>query len=61
MKSIKSPTSKFVKVKCKKCNNEQIVFNKASTQVKCLVCGEPLVKTTGSIAKILGEVIGVLE
>lgn len=58
---MKTPTSKFVKVKCKKCNNEQIVFSKASTPVKCLVCGEPLLKTTGGNAKILGEVLEVLE
>lgn len=58
---MKTPTSKFIKVKCTKCNNEQIVFSKASTQVKCLVCGEPLVKSTGGTAKILGEQLEVLE
>ena len=58
---MKTHTSKFVKVKCSKCNNEQILFSKASTAVKCLVCGEPLVKTTGGNVKILGEVLEVLE
>ncbi len=35
-------TSKFVKVKCEKCKNEQMVFVKAASKVKCLVCGEIL-------------------
>ena len=46
------PTSKFLKVKCKKCKNEQIVFNKAATVVKCLVCGATLAEPTGGIARI---------
>ncbi len=44
----------FLKLKCKKCNNEQNVFSKASSEVKCLVCGEILSKPTGGKSK-LGE------
>ncbi len=58
---MKTATSKFLKVKCTECNNEQIVFSKASTPVKCLVCGEPLLETTGGNAKVVGEVLEVLE
>ncbi len=47
-------TGEFVKVKCK-CKNEQIVFSKASSEVKCLVCGEVLVKPTGGSAEFLVE------
>ena len=32
------PISKFVKVRCPKCKNEQIIFGKVSTTVECLVC-----------------------
>jgi len=39
--------SKFLKVKCRKCKNEQIVFEKPAMDVKCLVCGEVLVESTG--------------
>lgn len=56
-----NPESKFVKVRCKSCNNEQIVFNKASTEVKCNVCNSVLVKPTGGLAKILAEEVAVLE
>ncbi len=48
--------SKFLKVKCK-CGNEQLVFNKASTEVKCLKCKKPLTKPTGGKTEILAEVI----
>jgi len=49
--------SKFLKVKCSKCKNEQILFNKASKDVKCLVCGEILAKSTGGKAKILTKIV----
>ena len=51
----------FLKVQCGKCNNEQKIFSKASTDVKCLVCGEVLAKPSGGKAilqpntKLLGE------
>lgn len=59
-KLIPLPNSKFIKVKCLKCGNEQIVFDKASTIVKCLVCGEKIAEPTGGKTKIFAKVIGVL-
>jgi len=55
------PKSKFIKVRCKKCGNEQIIFDKASTVVKCLKCGETLALPTGGKAKILAEIVEVYE
>jgi len=52
---------KFVRVKCKDCNNEQIIFKKASTPVACQVCGSILAEPTGGIAKIKGEIVEELE
>jgi len=49
--------SKFIRVKCRKCGNEQIIFSHASRDVYCLVCGELLAKPTGGKAEILGEVL----
>ena len=40
-------TTGFIKVNCAKCKNEQMIFGKASTEVKCLVCGEMLSKPSG--------------
>jgi small subunit ribosomal protein S27e len=53
--------SKFLKIKCKKCKNEQIVFEKPSTEVKCLVCGTVLVEPTGGKGIIKTKVIGVMR
>lgn len=55
------PTSKFIKIRCNKCKNEQIIFEKASTQVKCLVCGEILAIPKGGKAEIKTTVLEILE
>jgi small subunit ribosomal protein S27e len=52
--------SKFLKVSCTQCKNEQIIFNKASTRVNCLVCGAELSEPTGGKARIKSKVIQVL-
>jgi small subunit ribosomal protein S27e len=53
--------SKFLKVKFTKCRNEQIVFSKAVTHVKCLVCEKVLSEPTGGMADIKGKVAQVLD
>jgi small subunit ribosomal protein S27e len=50
-------TSKFVKIKCEKCKNEQMVFEKVSVPVKCLVCGEMLAEPTGGKSRINVKVL----
>lgn len=57
----KEPTSKFVKVRCAKCKNEQIVFGKASTVVNCLVCGKALAEPTGGKIRVKSRILEVLE
>ena len=57
----KEPTSKFLKVKCNKCRNEQILFNRAASTVTCLVCSAVLAEPTGGVADIKGKVIQVLD
>jgi small subunit ribosomal protein S27e len=56
-----SDLSKFVKVRCPKCKNEQIVFGKASTVVNCLVCGRVLVVPSRGKARLMARVVEVLE
>ena len=55
------PNSKFIKVRCPKCKNEQIVFGKASTEVKCLVCDKVLSDPTGGKSKVKARILEVLE
>jgi small subunit ribosomal protein S27e len=58
---LKEPKSKFIRVRCKKCKNEQIIFQEASTQVKCLVCGEVIAIPKGGKAEINATVLEILE
>lgn len=61
MVKVKETTSKFVKVRCPKCKNEQIIFGKISTEVTCLVCGKPLAEATGGKSRLKARVLEVLE
>jgi len=56
-----NPNSRFVKVRCAKCKNEQIIFNKASKKVNCLVCSENLATPGGGKAKIKAQVLESLS
>lgn len=58
---IPMPKSKFLKIKCPSCGNEQIIFDHASFPVRCLICGAQLVQPTGAKAKLLGEVVKILS
>jgi small subunit ribosomal protein S27e len=51
----------FVTVQCSDCENEQVVFEKASSTVNCAVCGTTLATPTGGIADIDHEITGVVE
>ncbi|MGM0591640.1 MAG: 30S ribosomal protein S27e [Halobacteriota archaeon] len=51
----------FYLVKCSDCENEQIVFEKASTVVNCAVCGTTLATPTGGRAAIDHEVVETVE
>lgn len=53
--------SKFIKVRCSKCKNEQIIFGNASSVVNCLVCNKELAYPTGGKAKVAARVLEVLE
>lgn len=55
------PDSKFIKVRCPKCKNEQIVFGKASSVVKCLVCTKVLAEPSGGKSKVKARILEVLE
>jgi len=53
--------SRFVKVRCQKCKNEQVIFGKASSQVKCLICGEIIAQPAGGKAKIKARIVEILN
>ena len=53
--------SKFVKVRCPKCKNEQTIFGKAATKINCLVCGRNLAEATGGKSRVKARILEVLE
>jgi len=58
---IREPVSRFVKVRCPKCKNEQIIFGKTSEKVKCLVCNRVIAEPTGGKSKVKARILEVLE
>lgn len=61
MNEIKESSAKFIKIRCPKCKNEQILFGKASTKVNCLVCSKTLAEPTGGKTRVKARVLEVLE
>ena len=61
MKLLEEPTSKFIKIRCPKCKNEQIMFGKASSRILCLVCSKVLAEPSGGKSKIKARILEVLE
>lgn len=57
--NILKPRSSFLKVRCNQCSNEQIVFEKPASNIKCRVCGKLIVKSTGGKGKFLAEILEV--
>lgn len=56
-----NPDSKFIKLRCAKCKNEQIVFGKAASEIKCLVCGKTLAESSGGKTVVKTRILEVLE
>jgi small subunit ribosomal protein S27e len=54
-------SNKFAKVRCPKCKNEQVIFEKATTVVPCLVCGNVLAEPIGGKVKLKTRVLETLE
>jgi small subunit ribosomal protein S27e len=50
-----------MKVKCPDCENEQLIFEKASSIVACVVCNHVLANPTGGKAEIKAEIITAFE
>lgn len=53
--------SKYIRIRCMKCRNEQVVFGKPASKVKCLVCEKVLVYPTGGKGMVKASILEVLE
>ncbi len=56
----KEPTSKFIRVSCSKCKNNQVIFGKPSSNVVCIVCGKTLAEPSGGKGSIKARIVEVL-
>ncbi|WP_248516810.1 30S ribosomal protein S27e [Salinarchaeum laminariae] len=51
----------FLRVECPDCENEQVVFGKAASEVVCAVCGTTLATPTGGLSTLDAEILEVVE
>ena len=58
---IPMPKSRFLLVKCPDCENEQVIFDHATTVVTCHMCGRVLARPTGGKAIVEAKVLKVLD
>jgi small subunit ribosomal protein S27e len=58
---MEKPRSKFIKVRCNDCENEQVIFDKCSTTILCHICGSKLAVPCGGKAKIKGKILEAVE
>jgi len=57
---IPKPESNFLRVKCSKCGNEQVIFDRPSLASHCSVCNEVLAEPTGGKARVKCEITQLL-
>lgn len=53
--------SRFLRVKCTDCGNEQVIFGCAASTIKCLVCEKILAVPTGGKTVVKTEILEVLD
>jgi len=58
---IPKPRSRFLKVQCPECGNEQVIFGCPATVVKCIACGRVIAEPRASKGLIKAKILEVLE
>jgi small subunit ribosomal protein S27e len=58
---IPQPRSKFIRVRCPDCGNEQVIFSHVAMVVRCLVCGRVLAQPTGGKARLAAHIVKILD
>jgi small subunit ribosomal protein S27e len=60
-KYIPLPKSRFLRVRCSSCGNEQVIFGSPASLVKCVVCENTLAVPRSGKGKVSTSIIEVLE
>ena len=58
---IPEPSSKFQKIKCSECEEEQVIYSHTTTVIKCNSCGNPIAQPTGSKAILFGKISETID
>ncbi len=58
---LRKQRSKFLRVQCNDCGNEQFVYSHASSAIKCQVCSKTLAVPRGGKAEIKAAILGGAE
>jgi len=53
--------NRFIKVRCQACKNEQVIYEAATTKVKCLICNAVIAEPKGGKAELKASRIEVLN
>jgi len=53
--------SRFLRVRCSDCGNEQLVYSHVSSVVRCKVCSKTLAVPRGGKAEIKVTILGEVE
>jgi len=51
----------FLRVLCRECETQHLIFNKVASHVTCQVCGATLAIPTGGKSRIRGRITGVFK
>jgi len=60
MARVNSQSPCFVRVQCEDCENEQVIFSHATSEVNCKVCGKTLAVPGGGKAEINTEILEIV-
>ena len=50
-------SGRFLRVNCRDCGHEAIIFDRASTSIPCSICGATLARPIGGKADLSGSTI----
>ncbi|MFH1224545.1 MAG: 30S ribosomal protein S27e [Candidatus Diapherotrites archaeon] len=53
--------TKFLRVKCPSCGNEQVIFSAAASRVLCLACNSALAESTASKIRLNAKLVKIYE
>ncbi len=57
LKELPKPSSAYIRVKCRDCGAEALIYSHAGSVIKCKICGAVLAEPTGGKVRILGEIV----